>query len=177
VTRFRSASYLEDILQTIITLVGIGLFIFAAYGDVKSFRIPNAVVAAITLHGVTRLIVIGDQSVALYTVGAAFIVLTVGFLLFWLGFCGGGDAKLVTAAELLVVYHRLLLFLFLMSICGGVFSLAVLIIHRYLPLWLGPSLALHLPKARVAVPYGVAIAAGGVATLFFQSSVLFSFLG
>ena len=175
-TRFRSASYLEDILQTIITLVGVGLFIFAAYGDVKSFRIPNPLVHAVTLLGVTRLIVIGDPSVALYTVGAAFIVLTVGFVLFWLGFCGAGDAKLITAATLLVGYHGLLPFLMLMSISGGLFSLAVLVIHRYLPLWLGPSLALHLPKARLAVPYGLAIAAGGVATLFFQSS-LSSFLG
>jgi prepilin peptidase CpaA len=166
---------LEDILQTIITLVGIGLFIFAAYGDVKSFRIPNAVVAAVALLGVTRLIVIGDPSVVLYTVGAAFIVLTVGFLLFWLGFCGGGDAKLVTAAALLVGYSDLFSFLLIMSICGGLFSLAVLVIRRYLPLWVGPSIAVHLPKARLSVPYGVAIAAGGVATLFFQSPI--SFLG
>ena len=157
-------------MQTIITLVGIALFIVAAYGDVKSFRIPNAVVAAVALLGITRLIVIGDPSVAFYTVAAAFTVITVGFLLFWLGFCGAGDAKLVTAAALLVGYHGLLPFLFLMSICGGLFSLAVLVTHRFLPLWLGPSLALNLPKARLALPYGVAIATGGVTTLFFQSS-------
>jgi len=168
VTRFRSV-YLEDILQTIITFVGIGLFIAAAYTDVKSFRISNMLVAAVGWLGVARLIAIGDPHVALYTAAAAFIVLIIGFLLFALHLCGGGDAKLVTAAALLVGHHGLLPFLLLMSISGAVISIAVLLAHRYLRFWLGPSLS---PKARMAVPYGIAIATGAIATLFFQSPLL-----
>ena len=78
-------------MQTTISFVGIALFIIAAYGDIKSFRIPNVLVAAVAWLAVVRLIVIGDPSVALYTVGASVLVLIVGFLLFWQGIVGGGE--------------------------------------------------------------------------------------
>jgi prepilin peptidase CpaA len=155
---------LEDILETIILLLGIALFVAAAYGDVKTLRIPNALVAAVAALGIFRLIVIGDPSVALYTVGAAVIVFVAAFVLFWQGFLGGGDAKLITATALLVGYHDLLNFLLAMSVCGALVSLAVLITH-----W---SSKQSRPKAKLAVPYGVAIATAGGVTLFFQSSLL-----
>jgi prepilin peptidase CpaA len=157
---------LEDILQTTILFAGIVLFIFAAYGDIKTFRIPNTLVYAVALLGVTRLIVIGDPSAALYTVSASFLVLIVGFVLFWQGFAGGGDAKLVTAAALLVGYHDLFGFLFAMGICGALVSLAILVTH-----WSERS------KRKLAVPYGVAIATAGSVTLFFQSPLVSALLG
>ena len=161
-------------LQTTILYVGIALFIFAAYGDVMTFRIPNKLVCAVALLGISRLVVIGDLSTALYTMGASFLVLIVGFLLFCQGFWGGGDAKLTAAAALLVGYHDVPSSLFVMGICGALFSFAVLFIRKSLPIWVGPFLAIRLSKAR-SVPYGVAIAAGGIATLLLQSS-LSSFL-
>jgi len=166
----------EDILQNLITLVGVALFIVAAYRDVKTFRIPNVLVAAVALLAVLRLIVIGDPNVALYTVGASFALLIVGFVLFWQGFIGGGDAKLITAAALLIGYNDLFPSLLLMGIGGGVISLTALAIHKYLPLYLGPRLTLLSPKTRLAVPYGVAIATAGSVTLFLQTS-LPSFIG
>jgi prepilin peptidase CpaA len=148
---------LEDTLQTTILLLGIALFAVAAYSDIRTFLIPNALVAAVAALGFLRLIVIGDPSTALYTVGACILVFIVTFLLFWRGLLGGGDAKLIPATVLLVGYHDLVPFLFLMSVCGVLVSLAILIIHR---------------KARLAVPYGVAIAGGGIVTLLFQPSLL-----
>jgi prepilin peptidase CpaA len=162
----------EDILQTIISLVGITLFIVAAYSDVKSFRIPNLLVAAVALLGVTRLVAVGNPSAAVYTVSASVIVLVIGFVLFWQGIIGGGDAKLITGVALLVGYHDLFSLLVLMGICGALISLAVLVIHRFLPLYAGPRLAVLLPKPRLAVPYGVAIATAGSVTLLFQSSFI-----
>jgi prepilin peptidase CpaA len=73
---------------------------------------------------------------------------------------GGGDAKLIAATALLVGYHDLFNFLLLMSVCGALLSLAILLMHR------SPTAA--APKARLPVPYGVAIAAGGGVTLLFQ---------
>jgi prepilin peptidase CpaA len=161
---------LEHILETGILLLGTALFVAAAYGDVKTLRIPNALVAAVATLGLFRLFVIGDLSVALHTVGAGVIVLIVVILLFWRGFVGGGDAKLMTATALLVGYHDLFNFLVVMSICGALLSLAILVTHR--------SSEQPQPKARLAVPYGVAIAAGGIVTLLFQSSLFqLSFLG
>jgi prepilin peptidase CpaA len=159
-------------LQNLITLIGIALFIVAACSDVKSFRIPNKLVAAVALLAVTRLIVIGDPNIALYTVGASVALLVAGFVLFWQGFIGGGDAKLITATALLVGYNDLLSFLLVMGICGAVISLTASVVHKYLPLYAGPRLAVFLPKARLAVPYGVAIATAGTVTLLFQSSFI-----
>jgi prepilin peptidase CpaA len=169
----------EDILQNLITLASIALFIIAAYSDVKSFRIPNLLVAAVAWLGVTRLIVIGDWSLAFYTVGASVIILAIGFVLFWQGFVGGGDAKLLSASALLVGYHDLFSFLVLMGVCGALISLAALAIHSFLPLYAGPRLAVLLPKARLAapVPYGVAIATAGSVTLLFQTPLATSFIG
>jgi prepilin peptidase CpaA len=147
------------VLQTVISFVGIALFIVAAYGDVKSFRIPNLLVAAVALLGVTRLVAVGDPSAALYTVGASVIVLVIGFVLFWQGIIGGGDAKLITAAVLLVGYHDLPSFLVFMSICGALISLAAFVTH-----WQQQK-----PTAKLYVPYGVAIATAGSVTLLFQS--------
>jgi prepilin peptidase CpaA len=159
-------------LESVILLLGIALFVAAGYGDVKTLKIPNALVAAVAALGLFRLIALADLNYALYTVGASVVVLFVTFLLFWRGLVGGGDAKLMAAAVLLVGYHDLVSFLFLMSICGALVSVATLVIHRYLPLYLGPKLVTLVPNARLAVPYGAAIAAGGIVTLLFQSSFL-----
>jgi prepilin peptidase CpaA len=159
-------------VETPILLLGIALFIAAAYGDIKSLRIPNNLAIAVAALGVLRLLVLGDLSAALYTVGASAIVFFVTFLLFWYGLLGGGDVKLLSATLLLVGYHDLVLFLFIMSICGAVVSLAILFIHNYLPLCLGPRLAVLVANAKPAVPYGVAIATAGTLTLLLQSSYI-----
>ena len=147
-------------MEAIILLLGVVLVVAAAYGDIKTLRIPNLLVVAVGALGVLRLVVIGDPSVALYTAGASAVVFVIVFLLFWLGLVGGGDAKLITAMALLIGYHDLFNFLVLMSVCGALLSLAILLMHR--------SAASSPPKARLPVPYGVAIAAGAGVTLLFQ---------
>jgi prepilin peptidase CpaA len=155
---------LEDILQNLITLLGIALFIVAAYSDFKSFRIPNLLVAAVALVGVARLIAIGDPNFALHTVGASVTLLVIGFVLFWQGFIGGGDAKLITASALLVGYNDLFSFLLFMSLCGAVISITAFVTRRK-------------TKAKLYVPYGVAIATAGSVTLLFQTPLATSFIG
>jgi prepilin peptidase CpaA len=158
-------------LETPILLSGIALFIAAAYGDIKSLRIPNKLAISVAALGIFRLLVIGDLNAAIYTISASAIVFIVTFLLFWRGIFGGGDVKLLSATVLLVGYHDLVPFLLIMGVCGALVSLAVLFIHNYLPLWLGPRLTVLVPKARLVVPYGVAIAAAGTVTLLLQPSL------
>jgi prepilin peptidase CpaA len=119
------------------------------------------------------MILTGDPSAALYTLAASAGVFTATFLLFWRGFLGGGDVKLMAATALLVGYHDLFEFLFVMSVCGALVSLAVVAGYR-----LGLRRATVLPaedhhktSTRPTVPYGVAIAAAGILTLLLQSSV------
>jgi prepilin peptidase CpaA len=152
-------------VEKIVLVLGIVLFVVAAYGDVKTLRIPNALVIAVAVLGLIHLAVIGDLTVALYTISASVFVLIPAFLLFWRGLLAGGDAKLITATALLVGYYNLFSFLVLMSLCGVLVTLAVLVTHR-------PKSPEPQPRARLVVPYGVAIAGGGIVTLLFQTSLL-----
>jgi len=165
-------------MQMVILLLGIGLFAVAAYGDVRTRRIPNELALGVGALGLLRMMLAGDSSAPLYTLGAAAVVFAVAFLLFRRDLVGGGDVKLLTAAALLIGYHDLLGFLFLMSLCGAFVSLAMLTADK-----LGPMLR-HSPRpamlpvpensrgtpGRLSVPYGVAIAAAGIVILALQSS-------
>ena len=164
-------------MQTVILFLGIGIFALVAYGDVRRRRIPNVLAVAIGALGLVRMILAGDPSAFLHTLTAGAAVFAAAFLLFWRGLVGGGDVKLLTAASLLVGYHDLLSFLFLMSLCGAVVSLAVVATNKLAP-WLRPiprpaTVVSRQPEgtpARLSVPYGVAIAAAGVVILVLQSS-------
>jgi prepilin peptidase CpaA len=163
---------LEDTLQTAILICGIVLFVVAAYGDIRFLRIPNALVITVAVLGVVRLAVTGDMNIAAHTLAASIVLLIVAFLLFWRNYIGGGDAKLIAAAALLIGYDDLMSLLLIIAVCGFAVSLALVVIHKYFPLFLGPKLAALVPRARLAVPYGVAIAGGGIITLLFQPSLL-----
>lgn len=163
---------LENSLQTAVILLGISFFVVAAYGDIRTRRIPNALAASVAVLGITRLIEIGDPIGAAFTIGSAALVSLPMFALFTRSIVGGGDVKLLTASVLLIGYHDLFSFLILMSLAGALVSLLVITLHSPLPFFLGPRLAtLVVPKSR-SVPYGVAIAAGAVVTLFLQSSLI-----
>ena len=101
--------------------------------------------------------------------------------------------KLLAGATLLVGYHDLFGFLFLMSLCGGVLAVAVLAQHRIRPWAEAVLLALAArgmlgrriardrraaaalavlgggTAAPLSVPYGAAIAAAGIITLGLQT--------
>jgi prepilin peptidase CpaA len=98
------------------------------------------------------------------------------FALYRWGLIGGGDAKMVAAAALLIGYRDLLGFLFIMSICGGALAVVTLAADKLelalRRLWravrMRPGTAGEpgRPAPRQSsVPYGVAIAAAGVVTL------------
>jgi prepilin peptidase CpaA len=73
---------------------------------------------------------------------------------FYAGMMGGGDVKLAAALALWFSPAGTLKFLVLMSIAGGVLTLVILAWHR-----------LRRREGRPAIPYGVAIAFGGLAIL------------
>ena len=181
-------------MQAIVACLAVAVFVVAAFGDIKNRRIPNGLVLAIGVFGIARLALAADLGSAAITLLAAVAVLAIGFLLFWRGFIGGGDAKLLASATLLVGYHDLFGFLFLMSLCGGVLAVAVLAQHRIRPWAEAAVLALaargmlgrrvtrdrraaaalaalgsDTTAAPLSVPYGVAIAAAGIITLGLQT--------
>ena len=156
-------------MQYVIPALGTALFAAAAYGDVRSRRIPNALAAAVAALGAARALLSGDPAAALLSIAAAAAVFAVGFLLFWRGLIGGGDVKLIAASVLLVGYNAISQFLLAMGLFGLVVTLAVLAADR---LGRRPALARTVgdtePATRLTVPYGVAIAASGILTLVTQ---------
>ena len=73
---------------------------------------------------------------------------------FYAGMMGGGDVKLAAALALWFPPAATVKFLILMSIAGGVVTIAALAIHR-----------VREKAGRPKIPYGVAIAFGGLAIL------------
>ena len=170
-------------MHTAVLVVGIGVFAFIAYSDVRTRRIPNALSLAIAILGLIRIILVHDLVAAEHTLAVAAAVFAVAFLLFSCGTVGGGDAKLVTAVALLIGYQELFGFLFLMSLGGGALALVILARDRLGTRWRGVPWPARMPSPteateasavapRSTVPYGVAIAAAGVITLILKSPLI-----
>jgi prepilin peptidase CpaA len=166
-------------MHSLILAAAVVICATGAVSDLRTRRIPNALSIAIAALGFVRLgytqDLIGDAS-TLAAAGAAFAI-TVA--LFRWGAIGGGDAKMITAMTVLVGYQQITVFLFLMSLCGGALALVMLAAER-LHLGFGGRRTLahthtHTPlprdgglpgeRQRATVPYGVAVAAGGVISL------------
>jgi prepilin peptidase CpaA len=160
-------------VHTAILIVGMGILAVIAYRDVRTRRIPNVLSLGIAILGLLRIILVYDPVAAGHTLAAGAAIFVAAFLLFWYGAIGGGDAKLVSATALLVGYHDLFSFLFLMSVCGGALALAMLArdtLRLWLPArWARTPLATEIAECVAApaptVPYGVAIATAGVVML------------
>ena len=157
------------ILQLTILFLGIGIFAAVAYGDIRTRRIPNEMIVAILALAAFRIAIEGDPRAGLYTLAAAAALFVATFLLFWRGLLGGGDVKLIGATALLIGYHSFFEFLFVMSISGAMVAVAVLARDRFGSRRLTtPALEEQEARARLTVPYGVAIAAAGIVVLLVQ---------
>jgi prepilin peptidase CpaA len=136
-------------------LLGIlaALLLAAAWIDLRSRTIPNGLNLAIALLAVpfwwaTGL---GLWPDAALHVGVAAAVFATFALLFALGGMGGGDVKLIGAIALWLPWQAVVMLLVLMSLAGGVLTLAMVARHK-----------LARADGKLEIPYGVAIAAGGL---------------
>lgn len=159
----------EWIVQAFILLIGVCLFAAIAYGDIRTRCIPNEFIVAILALAAVRIALAGDPLAGLYTLGASSALFIATFLLFWRGLLGGGDVKLIGATGLLVGYHNLFEFLFVMSVSGALIAVAVLARDR-LRQHRAAALAPENQERRafLTVPYGAAIALAGIVSLLLQ---------
>ena len=132
------------------------LLLAAAVIDVRTFTISNKLTLAVALlapaYWVSAGVPIWPDAAIQVAVAAAVFALLAGA--FYLGMMGGGDVKLAAALALWFSPLVTLRFLVLMSIAGGVLTLILLVAHR-----------LRKKAGRPKIPYGVAIAFGGLAIL------------
>ena len=131
-----------------------GLLGWAALRDVRNYLIPNRLVIAICALYPAQVLAspAGVDWLPALAVGVATFAVT--FILFSRGYMGGGDAKLMAAAALWAGPELALPFVFVTALAGGLLSLLML-----LPMRLRSG---EVAVARVPVPYGVAISAGGL---------------
>jgi len=129
------------------------LLLIAAVIDVRTFTISNKLVIAVALLAPLFWWASGvplwpDAAMRVAIAVAVFAALAVAF---YIGMMGGGDVKLAAALVLWFPPTATIAFLVLMSIAGGVLTLVVLIAHK-----------MRRREGRPEIPYGVAIAFGGL---------------
>lgn len=142
-----------------------GLLAWAAVSDFRTYLIPNSVsisVAVLYPAHVLASAVPVDWQGGLVVGFAAFVV---GFAMFALRYAGGGDVKLLAATALWAGPQNILPFLLLTTLAGGMIALLTGTHFRFMRPWPDSALApdeTAALKLRSSVPYGIAIAAGGL---------------
>ena len=146
-----------------ITLLGpaaaAALLVWAAVGDAGRYTIPNRFPAALALAFAAHAALAGTEAPLTAHLAVSALLFAAGAGLFALGAMGGGDVKLLAAAGLWAGPAGAAHLLVVMSVAGGFLALIVLALHR-----------LSAPRggeraAALRLPYGVAIATGGLAAL------------
>ena len=132
------------------------ILVIAAVIDVRTFTISNRLNLCVALLAPVYWLSVSlplwpDAAVQLAAAAVVFVVFAGAF---YLGMMGGGDVKLAAALALWFSPPEILKFLVVMSIAGGVLTIVILIAHR-----------LRSKEGRPQIPYGVAIAFGGLVIL------------
>jgi len=160
-------------LQTACLVAFAVLVIGAGWQDLRTTRIPNgislATVATFTVWAAAGIAVgrMASLTVAI-SMACSLVVFAIAAAGFGAGVIGGGDVKLLSAASLFAGPSHLVDFLLVTAIAGGVLGLAFLAgvpIGGAVP----ATDATDRRQRRSGLPYGPAIAAGGLwvaATLY-----------
>jgi prepilin peptidase CpaA len=148
-------------LSYIIIAIWTGTLILAAVSDLRAYRIPNILPAIlILLFGAVQMLD-ANANVPWENIAHFGVTLMVGMFLFSKGWIGGGDAKLYAATALWFAVNGAAALVFFTTIAGAL--LAVLFIVARIA-----GLRKNISKGDRRIPYGVAIAVGGVLTAAFS---------
>lgn len=150
---------------------------FAAANDLFTMKIPNLISLALA-GGFLALALLTRMPLETFGIHLAcgFGVLALTFTLFAFRLLGGGDAKLMAAGALWMGAEHIIDFVGFVTIFGGALCLLILSYRRLVPANALP-LAEWVQRLHIAggpVPYGIAIAAGGL--VIFPSTDLFRML-
>jgi prepilin peptidase CpaA len=168
--------YLMNWIVPITSMLAILLLLYVAMMDIATRLIRNEICMALALLGIARQMGSPFQ-VAESLIGTAVLFLLL-LVIYTRGWIGGGDVKLLVALAIGLPLMGVIQLLTVTALAGGVLALVHLMM-RVLP---SPRLApagsslvrrvyaverwRHLRHA--PLPYGVAIACGGICTIFTQ---------
>ncbi len=149
--------------------------IIAAAHDIYEFKIPNWISIVLVLAYPAAGFAVGASwQLMLEGFFIASAALVIGFGLFAAKFFGGGDAKLFAAASPWIGMATLGSFLVTTAIAGLFLAIILMTFRRTppLPIYAHAPWIMRLHQRKHDLPYGVAIAAGGLLsfsqTPFFQ---------
>jgi prepilin peptidase CpaA len=149
-------------LESILLLLVGGAIVAGAAYDVTTFTIPNWI--SLVLLALFPFVAIAAgltwAEVGIHA-GMGFAALVVGRII------GGGDAKLFAAVSLYVGFAWFGIYVFAVAVAGGLLAFAVLALRRAAAYGFGAQFqwVQNLAKSSTGIPYGVAIAAGGLFVL------------
>ena len=173
-------------LDWITTGVFVAILVVAAYWDVRTSRIPNALTLGGLISGLFLRAFGGFDALAHGLLGAG-LALLVALPFFAVRALGGGDTKLLVVVGAFLGEGRLVGAMLLIALLGGVIAVAeavrrgvivpvVLNSVDMMKRWAtlghkGSQRSLSSPGA-VSIPYGVAIALGAIVWWFWGGNVL-----
>ena len=167
-----------------------GLLVIGALIDIESRRLPNWLTGAVmALYGLY--VAVNPQPIDwLSAFAVAGVVFLIGLACFTCQLMGGGDVKLMTGLALWAGLDHIAIFLVVTSVAGGALSIVMLMARRFasspLVLMAGPVSGLVAKRlaglawsksspssadmaetdTTESLPYGVAIAAGGLTVIY-----------
>ena len=138
----------------ILAMILAALLVWAAIVDLRTRTIPDwlNIVVAVMAPLFWWASGIAFYPDAIERVCGAFLIFTVFFGMFWAGGMGGGDVKLGSAIGLWFAPLATLQFFIVTSLAGGFVSIGAWIYHH----------KIRRLEGKTEVPYGVAIAFGGL---------------
>jgi prepilin peptidase CpaA len=139
---------------------------YAAVSDLLTMTIPNRLSLALLAGFLAFALFLG---LPLETIGwhllAGAMMLVITFGMFAMGWVGGGDAKLAAVTAVWCGFPGLLPYSVMASLFGGALTLSLLALRKYpVPSFARWPWLLRLHDTKTGIPYGIALAAAGLAT-------------
>jgi prepilin peptidase CpaA len=152
--------------------VTLAVAVMAAWSDFKGLTIPNwhsGVIIASFFACYLLLWLLGDAAALggiLSHLVSALMIFAITVALFALKTMGAGDSKLSTALAFWFSISGLPAFLFYMTLIGGLIGVSAIAMHKWKPFKTAPagSWVARAQAGENKVPYGIAIAAGALAS-------------
>ncbi|MGB4102208.1 MAG: prepilin peptidase [Alphaproteobacteria bacterium] len=151
-------------------LAAAALMVAAAVHDARSFKIPNWIWLSMLALFPLYVLSATDDVAWPYHLGVFVLVFTIGFVLFAGHFAGAGDIKLLAAASLWAGPNFIGVLLVVTGLAGGVLAFGYALrawfknrAHGAAEPGGAENGLLHAMRT-VAIPYGIAIAVGGISS-------------
>ena len=152
--------------------------VMAALNDANAMKIPNRI-PVLVFFGFILMIPLTWSGVPNllehFMVGTT--VFAVGFAMFAFGWMGGGDSKLLAATAFWFTWPDAFIYMVYTAMFGGALTLFIIMGRKYIPVRIMTTQwAQTMFRDETKIPYGLALAAGAIATLP-QSQIFKAALG